>query len=209
MKQKIVFFDIDGVIFDAKKFAESFYQSLQDRFNLSLSDIQNIRIIYQEVRNEKGFFDPEVFLTKISKSFSISKEDLERLWWDDENFLKHLLISRNFLEKIQKKAVIGIFSKGQMEFQTRKLEVFYDLIDKSHRHIFENKISKIQDVLDKYKDYKIYVIDDSQEVLNNFKKINSNVVTVFISSNTGEQNSFIDFSYPIQDFLNNFISVLE
>ena len=179
MRQTIVIFDIDGVIFDAPKFLSVFCEKTVRENNLG-EETEKLKSLYEEVKKEKGFFDPQIFLTKISSKYSIAKEVLERFWWDEKSFSECLLIDENFLKEIQKKAVIGIFSKGEINFQKKKIEKFMNMINPHDVHIFEDKMIKINEVLAKYKDYKIYIVDDDLQVLENFKRVDNLVFTILV-----------------------------
>ncbi len=180
MQKKIIFFDIDGVLFDSRRFLNDFYIQLSQKLNLTQENIQELENFYHEVKKEKGFFDPESLLNKISLNFLITKEELDKLWWDDVRFQQCLLVNLEFFEKLQEKAIIGIFSKGEKTFQNRKLEEFQAFISPQNIYIFENKIIKIEGLLNNYRDYKVYIVDDNQAVLENFKRINKNVITIFV-----------------------------
>jgi phosphoglycolate phosphatase-like HAD superfamily hydrolase len=193
MRQTIVFFDIDGVIFDAQKFFTDFCDKFVQTNNLDKKELEKLRNLYEEVKEEKDFFDPEVFLAKIISQDSITKEDLESLWWDEESFRECLLIDENFLKQIQEKAVVGIFSKGEINFQKKKIERFNSLINPEDIYIFEDKIVKISKVLARYRDYKIYVVDDNQKVLESFKQIDNLIFTILIKKGqAGIVNNDID-----------------
>jgi FMN phosphatase YigB (HAD superfamily) len=201
MKSKIVFFDIDGVIFNAHKFWNHFYAGLSKKINLDSEEAEVIKALYDEVKREKGFFDPETFLTKILSRYSISKVELEKLWWDDANFDDNLLVDGDFLGRIREKAEIGIFSKGELNFQKRKLREIQSFINEQNIFIFENKIVKIEEVANKYREYEVYVVDDRQDVLESFKKINDNVITILVDDKSTAKTTFIDYELSgIQDF---------
>jgi phosphoglycolate phosphatase-like HAD superfamily hydrolase len=189
MSQAIVFFDIDGVIFDAKKFFISFYEKFAHVNNLTNEQTEKLKELYGEVKKEKGFFDPQVFLAKILSQYSIAKEDLERLWWDEKSFRECLLVDEDFLKQIQEKAIIGIFSKGEINFQKKKIEKFASFFKSQDIYIFEDKIVKINEVLAKYKNYQIYVVDDNVDVLESFKQIDNLVYTVLIREEQTESSN--------------------
>lgn len=180
MNQTIVFFDIDGVIFDAQKFFSEFCKKFIQENSLSKNEIVNLENLYGEVRKEKSFFDPQELLTKISSRYSVAKENLERLWWENDAFQKCLLVDENFLKETQKIAVIGIFSKGEINFQKKKIEKFMNIISPTDVYIFEDKIIKIGEVLKKYNGYKIYMVDDNLKVLESFKTADNFVFTVLV-----------------------------
>jgi hypothetical protein len=186
MQKIIVFLDIDGVIFDASKFFTNFCNKFIRDNNLQQDEVTKLQGFYKEVKKEKGFFDPQVFLDKIFSQFTISKEDLVKLWLDEKSFKECLLIDENFLKQIQEKAVIGIFSKGEINFQKKKIEKFNSFLSPENIYIFEDKIVKINEVLAKYKDYKIYAVDDNVNVLESFKQVDANVFTILIKKDQAE-----------------------
>jgi len=193
MKQVIVFFDIDGVIFDSRKFFTGFCEKFIQDNSLGKDEMGKLQNFNQEVKKEKGFFDPQAFLAKILFRYSVTKEDLEKLWLNEESFRECLLVDENFLKQIQEKAVIGIFSKGEITFQKKKIEEFNSLINPEDIYIFENKIVRINEVLAKYKGYKIYMVDDNPKVLENFKQIDNLVYTILIRTGKAESiNNEID-----------------
>lgn len=180
MKQVIVFFDIDGVIFDSRRFFTDFSEKFTQDNGLDKDEMGKLQNFNQEVKKEKGFFDPQAFLAKILSQYSVTKEDLEKLWWDEESFRECLLVDENFLKQIQEKAVIGIFSKGEINFQKKKIEKFASFLNPEDIYIFEDKIVKINEILAKYKDYQIYIVDDDVNVLESFKQMDNLVYTILI-----------------------------
>jgi phosphoglycolate phosphatase-like HAD superfamily hydrolase len=193
MRRTIVFFDIDGVIFDARRFFTSFCEKFTQENNLNKEEAEKLQNLYREVKKEKGFFDPQVFLAQILSQYSVAKENLERLWWNEESFQKCLLINEDSLKKIQEKAIVGIFSKGEINFQKKKIEKFNSLLNPQDIYIFEDKIIKINEVLAQYKDYKIYIVDDDPKVLESFKQANNIVFTILVKKGKTEiANSQID-----------------
>jgi hypothetical protein len=179
MKKTIIFLDIDGVIFDSSKFLSVFCEKISQENNLG-EETEKLERLYQEVKREEGFFDPQMFLDKISSKYLIAKEILEKSWWSEESFSKCLLIDENFFKEVRKIALIGIFSKGEINFQKKKIEKFMNFINADDVHIFEDKIIKINEILAKYNDSNIYVVDDDLRVLENFKKANRLVFTILV-----------------------------
>ena len=62
---------------------------------------------------------------------------------------------------------LGIFSKGESEFQKEKLRKtnLESFFKREHLHIFEDKVVSIKEILGKYRNYKIYLVDDKLNVL--------------------------------------------
>jgi len=86
------------------------------------------------------------------------------------------------LEKLSKIAELGIFSKGESEFQKTKLaktgmEKFFK--DKNI-HIFIDKDVNLINVLGKYRDSGIFIVDDRLEILYSAKKHMEQVFTIWV-----------------------------
>ena len=101
------------------------------------------------------------------------------------------------LESLSKIARLGIFSKGKTEFQKIKLEKTgmmkffkdYDI------HIFDDKDANLINVLGKYKDSKLFLVDDKLEILYSAKKHMSKVFTIWV-----KRGPFAKIQEPISGF---------
>ncbi len=86
------------------------------------------------------------------------------------------------LRSLSKIATLGIFSEGEIDFQEDKLartgisKLFLD----QHIHIVEDKTKTIERVIDKYKDYELFVIDDRISNLEMAKAHNPKVRAVWV-----------------------------
>lgn len=79
-------------------------------------------------------------------------------------------------------AEIGIFSQGEGEFQREKLKqtLIHDHFKEENIHIFVSKDENLGNVLDKYKDREIFLVDDKLEVLKLGKDLNENVYAIWL-----------------------------
>lgn len=86
------------------------------------------------------------------------------------------------LEKLNKIAKLAIFSKGETGFQMNKLK--NTGIDKYFNSgfidIVEDKTEVFESVLDKYKDYEIFLIDDRIHNLEIAKKHREDIKTIWV-----------------------------
>jgi FMN phosphatase YigB (HAD superfamily) len=100
------------------------------------------------------------------------------------------------LELFPKNLEVGIFSKGEAEFQKLKLQKtgIQKYFQQKHVHIFENKNENLEKIINKYLNMKIYLVDDKLEVLCNAKKINSSIFTIWIERGPYAQNKRQNFS---------------
>lgn len=86
------------------------------------------------------------------------------------------------LREIGEKAVIGIFSEGEIDHQLSKLietDIKKHFRDE-HIHIFTKKLEKLSDILLQYKDKALYFIDDRLDVLQGIKESDPAVFTIWI-----------------------------
>ncbi|MEX2007182.1 MAG: hypothetical protein WD992_00200 [Candidatus Levyibacteriota bacterium] len=102
----------------------------------------------------------------------------------ESDLTKHSLYEEvvGVLVEIATHATLGIFSEGDMEFQRNKL-MKTDIMNHFNEediHIFTEKTTPIPQVLNKYKDYKVFLVDDRPSILGKVKKNSPSVFTIFI-----------------------------
>jgi phosphoglycolate phosphatase-like HAD superfamily hydrolase len=86
------------------------------------------------------------------------------------------------LKKLKGTAILGIFSKGETEFQNTKLKQtgIKDFFNQDNVHVFEDKDVNINNVLEKYKDYRIFLVDDKLPVLYGAKTYNPAIFSIWV-----------------------------
>ncbi len=180
--KKIVFFDIDKTLFDSSRFLTHFFEELSKSFKTGERN-EDFKRIYEETKNEAGYFIPEIYLKKILETFpSINKKTLETIFWDGKQFEKSLYedaFSINFL----KNAAIGIFSTGDYAFQMKKLDFIKDIVEGHNIYIFPNKLEHTSEVLANYKDYEVTFVDNALDVLIAIQKVSHKVKLILIDRN--------------------------
>lgn len=186
---KIIFFDIDGTLFNPKLFLENFYVKLSEKFVLGNEFHDKLQAIYEQTRNEKGHFIPSFFLEKIIENFpQINIDGLKKIFWDIDLFKKSMYKDTSALIDLSKLASIGIFSKGEGEFQKNKLSSIKNLLDDKNIYIFPDKIKEINGVFGKYTDYKVFFVDNDIDVIEKAKSLTSNVFAILID----RSNNYVD-----------------
>ena len=114
--------------------------------------------------------------------------DIDHTLFDTEKFKASKLTDYSLydevleiLEKLSKIAELGIFSKGDFEFQKAKLKntKIEDFFKGKNVHIFQDKILNIK-ALNQYKNYKIFFVDDRLEVLRDVKKFLPSIIVIWI-----------------------------
>jgi hypothetical protein len=89
---------------------------------------------------------------------------------------------RQVLENLNTFATLGIFSKGEVQFQKAKLEKtdLFNFFEEKNVHIFDDKNINLKQVVDKYGNSKIFLIDDRLEVLSSAKKNEKSIFVIWI-----------------------------
>ena len=123
--------------------------------------------------------------------------DIDYTLFDTANFKQSRLLEHKIyqevisvLDSLKKIAILGIFSEGDLKFQTQKL-VKTDIkkyFKEMHTHIVLNKLNDIKRVFEKYKDNKIFLIDDKLSILNKLKKIMPLCFTIWVKRGWYAQN---------------------
>jgi FMN phosphatase YigB (HAD superfamily) len=89
---------------------------------------------------------------------------------------------RSVLENLNTFVTLGIFSKGEAQFQKTKLEKT-DLVrffEEKNIHVFDDKNINLAQVVEKYKDSKIFLVDDLLEVLSSAKRNDGKIFTIWM-----------------------------
>lgn len=178
---KIVFFDIDGTLFNVKSFLALFHQKLINELGFSNSQISNLKDLYEETKKEAGYFLPSLFISKISEAFSLKTDELTRLFNSIDLFDKSVYKDSPGIKSLAVKANIGIFSEGDNQFQRKKITFLGSLINEEDIYIFPDKLKMAGQVFSKYEGFEIYLIDNNIKVLREVEKINSKINLILIN----------------------------
>ncbi|MCL4418618.1 HAD hydrolase-like protein [Patescibacteria group bacterium] len=216
-KPKIVLFDIDYTLFNALKFRKKILSEIKER--IKENKFKNIERIlenaYLESRQKVGYFDPSSFIRDINKKFGsdipeafldeyVKKEELfEHLYKEVDRVLEELSKDKTLL--------IGIFSGGNKNFQKEKIKRQLNLFNKKHIHIFPYKKIELENMLKKYKNYKVFLIDDVLSILSKAKKIDKSIYAIWI-----KRGRFAKIAKKTEDFnpdkevknLNKIVSII-
>lgn len=187
MHKKIILFDIDYTLFNAKQYKDNFVKDLQKSIGYKNSEIflEIEEKAYNLAKEESGYFDPELFLEILSKNIgiAINKNVLEEIMLNENKMVTALY--SDTLEVLKKIAIknieIGIFSAGEIRMQELKIASMKQFINREHVHIFEFKKTRaLENLLQKYKNDKLYIIDDVKEILAAAKHYKNDVITIWI-----------------------------
>jgi phosphoglycolate phosphatase-like HAD superfamily hydrolase len=94
------------------------------------------------------------------------------------------------LKKLNETVELGIFSKGEEAFQKTKLYKtdIKHLFNEENVHIFDDKDINLNTVLNKYKEFKIFLVDDRLDVLSAAKKHNPAVFCIWVKRGPFAEN---------------------
>ena len=86
------------------------------------------------------------------------------------------------LHEVGNIADVGIFSEGETSLQELKLvkTKINNMFHQDLVHIVEKKTDMMQEVLNKYQEHPLFLVDDKLDVLYNAKKINKNIFTIWV-----------------------------
>lgn len=200
--KKIVLFDIDYTLFNGKTFRETFHEKLakkvpsvpQEEFTQAAEEV------YLSLRSVMAHFDPSLFVESVAKHLNIKinekefEKDIIELSEKGEFLYEESLDVLQQLSN-QKNVEIGIFSTGFFHLQKAKIAPLLHLINEEHMYILDNKQLQLLDTIQKYKNEKLFLIDDFFQLLQKAKEIDPSVVTVWMkrgrhAENIGENEVF-------------------
>ncbi len=110
------------------------------------------------------------------------------------------------LERLSKRVELGIFSKGDIDFQHGKLQKtgLRKFFKSKNIHIFLEKEVNLENVLGKYKDFEIFLVDDRLKTLETAKNIMPSIFTIWVKRGPyAESERFLDNFSPdaiVNDF---------
>lgn len=185
-RKKIVFFDIDYTLFDVTIFGEKVNAPLAEK--LGIKDTKEFlkiaQVANEESKKEHGYYHPTTYLTLLKQATrsTIPLSELEEIYYKEAYYKESLYADALSVISalLEKDIEIGIFSKGHKPFQVMKILGLKKHVKDDKIFIFTDKLEKISEVLQPYKEYKIYLVDDMLLVLEEAKRINRSVSTVFI-----------------------------
>ena len=104
------------------------------------------------------------------------------------------------LDNLSNSVTLGIFSKGETLFQKTKLEKtgIMKFFKKENVHIFDDKDINLVKIIDKYKGFKIFFVDDKLEILYSAKKYMPQIITVWV-----KRGPYAKTQVPIENFTPN------
>ncbi len=207
-KEPVVIFDIDFTIFNTATFRRNLYELLANQ--LGFSDIRQFtklaHHVEEEAKEQVGYFKPHVFLTILQKKAKkeVTLAELEKTFFDESLYIESLYEDARdvFQELVMRRNIdIIIFSTGEKEFQMHKIKVLKNMLQEDRIHIFSDKLLRLKDVLLKYHDKHIFLVDDLPTILYEAKKLYPGITTVWVDNDKKIiEKDFFDKQETVEGF---------
>lgn len=192
INKPIVLFDIDYTLFNRDKFLESLFDSVGELFEIEKKMMREIgEIAYRETVAEVDHFSPKEFSLKIATALGkISllpkiEEIVTAKYNRPESLYEETLET---ITEVAKVADVGIFSRGHKQFQGNKIMKFKHLLHADHIYMDIDKLKILPEIIAKYKQAKLYLIDDLLDVLHLAKKLKEDIVTIWVKRGMYAEN---------------------
>lgn len=186
MKNKIILFDIDHTLFNGQMYREKMFRGMAKRAQVADQEkfVEEADEIYFGMRKIGPFFPNEYTEMLVKRlALPVTPKDLEEVIWDEE-ILRASLFEETVevLQVLSKKkdVTLGIFSAGPSELQQAKIKTIQEYFSKEYIHIFLKKDEEVLEVVKKYKNDELYLIDDLLDILYNAKRSDKNAYTIWI-----------------------------
>lgn len=206
-KNTLVLFDIDFTLFDARKYREKFVSRLKEKIGYKGEDFLNLaEESYIASKQKIGYFDPATFIDELLLRTKANKDrgELVKIILDKDLINRYLYPDTiEILKKIsrEKNMIIGIFSAGKISLQRPKIKPIEHFLNKEHINIFEfHKGNALPKLIKGYQDYKIYLVDDIQDILVKAKKLRPDITTIWI-----QRKGYTKSTEPVANFAPDYI----
>lgn len=204
-KNKLVLFDIDYTLFNTDFYIEELTTLLAKK--LGYNDFGVFNPLSKQAATmtikDAGHFNPEIYLKHLIDltKTKLQLEDLQEIFWHKVLYKKAIYTDvRNTFEKLADNNIaLGILSTGNQKHQRQKIHSIVDFLEDEHVHIFVDKLAELQHIFERYNTYKIFLVDDLQEILVAVKALNSKVFTIWMNKKKQiEKTTLIENFVPDQ-----------
>ncbi|OGH22532.1 MAG: hypothetical protein A3F31_04595 [Candidatus Levybacteria bacterium RIFCSPHIGHO2_12_FULL_38_12] len=183
--KKLVLLDIDHTLFDTQLYRNALFGKIAS----VLVDAEHVEDtsklaekVCSDIISKRGYFDTEEFIKQFIKHIgreemaSIIREFLINKVLMEDHLYSDVIPSLKELEKLGK---IGILSQGEDAYQRAKLSSFEHFLHPDFIFIAKDK-KNIMKTIFSNKDYKMYFVDDTLEMLYHAFLQNKNVITIWM-----------------------------
>jgi len=185
--KETILFDIDYTLLNTHIFKENYRNRIAKFLGISVEEFSKVEKGY--VQRDIGFtdFNPEEYISFISRKHSASTSDVAKAFFDSENFKVTLYPEvTSVLENLSGDYKLGIFSEGLNDFQLLKLHKsgILKYFDQKAMFIFRRKLT--QESLDLLPTG-CFVVDDNNFVVEALCKISS-FKPIWLNRKTNEKH---------------------
>ena len=119
----LVLFDIDGTLFDPRKFGVLYRAELIKILGIEEDALSAAIADYYATLETTTDFDPHGLAAYLASRFSVDKEKIDGAIWNKSHFKEAVFEDAlPTVQALSKSKTLGIFSQGFVEFQKYKLE---------------------------------------------------------------------------------------
>ncbi len=187
IKKTIVLFDIDYTLFDTISFVNNVYEKYSNSV-----DKETFYKILEEIR---------VNLKQALKEENSIKSNIMKSLWDQAGLAKDFYEETvEVLDEVSKIATVGIFSQGDESFQKEKIKSVSRFFSEENIHVTLDKYKKLPEIIKKYQDSKLIIVDDFLSVLYSAKKLNENIHTIWV-----KRKAYYEPHLLNQEVIGNFV----
>jgi FMN phosphatase YigB (HAD superfamily) len=186
MKKPVILFDIDHTLFDTDKLRKKTNKAILKILKIKNNKIDLFILAENKAVRQDKVFKPSTFSEMVAKHFKKEKKTKEiTKVFADKSIFKTCLYPNTvrILKKLSRQFRLGIFSKGYEPFQLFKTEAskeLFALLDKNLIFIYRNKKKYLPNILKRFKDNRLIIVDDSQETIKSFLKLNPKMIAVWV-----------------------------
>lgn len=170
-----ILFDIDGTLFDSKKFAADAWTLISKNFDIPFLKLREVIDSYYLSLGDKTKFNPKDLISAISKQLNADKNSMWKIFWENKGLYGDAIFydTLGALNFAKKNFNVGVFSQGFFDFQKHKLEMM-GVLDYFNPELLFVTTDKSQDKFLKTLPENSIIIEDTYEVvtkLSEFKPI--------------------------------------
>lgn len=125
MEKQIILFDIDSTLFDVDAyFTKNLNPALEKDLNISKEALKKVEKSYKETLEKATQFDPEEWIKEAKKQLGEKAKDIANYVYHPDFFVNSLYPEViPVLNNLKNEYVLGIYSEGNFEWQSKKIEL--------------------------------------------------------------------------------------
>ena len=162
---QVILFDIDKTLHNTEEFRTLFKKHLLERVAINENQLDESRKKYDKSLKKRTFFHPKSMASHMAEELGLDQKILQNSYYQSAHFEQSLFKeAKEVLEKIGQKNVLGVFTEGYKDLQTRKIKQgqIAHHFDHKHVYVFFNKRTKrVLNLIPK----NAVIVDDNPEII--------------------------------------------